>query len=327
MACQFVLLNHNLDYLTVCNCATPDILVIDGDSGKIQSRICSAGFTLGVKAEVDFEPLMVRVPVRQGDRIILFSNGAYQAQNELGEFFGQSGVEQYLSQSVNGHTCRESLIHALDSFCQAVPQPDDISFMEISCHPDIFPADESEHELTSTVTHSTKNPVNSVPCKNGWKYHFQLEGSRLHKVNPVPIIIAHLQELENLVSHRQTLFTILTELYVNAMDHGILKLDSSLKQSPEGFDRYFKQREKNLAETTDGWISFSLRIEQSGDCSRMRIRVEDSGSGFDSAININSLDRNEHYHGRGIMLLLELCESVRYIGCGNEVEVIYTWPN
>jgi len=41
---------------------------------------------------------------------------------------------------------------------------------------------------------------------------------------------------------------ILSELFNNALDHGILKLDSSLKQHEEGMEKYFDERAKTLGQ-------------------------------------------------------------------------------
>jgi hypothetical protein len=117
----------------------------------------------------------------------------------------------------------------------------------------------------------------------------------------------------------------LTELYVNALDHGILQLDSSLKKGEDGFTRYFQQREHRLQSLTEGEIRISLRLYTQHRGGYMVIQVEDSGHGFD----INGVVLQEVpgtlFSGRGIMLVRSLCKQLHYAHPGNKAEAIYVW--
>ena len=155
-----------------------------------------------------------------------------------------------------------------------------------------------------------------------------LKNNRLRETNPVPIIINQIMEMEGIESERQTLFTVLTELYVNALDHGVLGLDSSLKSDPAGFALYFQEREKRLTNLSDGHVIFHIAIEQNEEIRSIMMKVEDSGSGFDYS-NINMPDPQNHtgLSGRGILLVRDLCESLDYLGRGNISEAIYSWKS
>jgi hypothetical protein len=48
--------------------------------------------------------------------------------------------------------------------------------------------------------------------------------------------------------HRERIYMVLAELFFNALDHGLLKLDSRLKETPQGFGEYYSQRTKRLAD-------------------------------------------------------------------------------
>jgi two-component sensor histidine kinase len=133
-------------------------------------------------------------------------------------------------------------------------------------------------------------------------------------------------EMEGIESERQSLFTILTELYVNALDHGVLGLDSALKSSPSGFERYFREREQRMLQMVQGRVAFNLSVEQQGPYRSMLIRVEDSGNGFDYQDRLtNNPRQNTGFSGRGILLLEDLCESLQYKGNGSVAEAIYSW--
>jgi two-component sensor histidine kinase len=42
-------------------------------------------------------------------------------------------------------------------------------------------------------------------------------------------------EIQGLIEHRESIFLIVTELFANALEHGLLGLDSKMKQSADGF--------------------------------------------------------------------------------------------
>lgn len=48
------------------------------------------------------------------------------------------------------------------------------------------------------------------------------------------------------------IFTIIKELFVNALDHGLLGLDSNIKNGPDGFSNYVVERQKRLEAMTEG---------------------------------------------------------------------------
>ena len=53
---------------------------------------------------------------------------------------------------------------------------------------------------------------------------------------------------------------VVVELINNAIDHGVLKLESALKAEANGFTRYYKERERRLADLNSGWIEVSIEI-------------------------------------------------------------------
>jgi signal transduction histidine kinase len=144
-------------------------------------------------------------------------------------------------------------------------------------------------------------------------------------VDPLPLLIQAMNDVEGLRSHRERLFTILAELYSNALEHGLLRLDSDLKATPAGFSDYYRQRDARLARLQSGFITFDLEHAPLPQGGRLVIRVTDSGPGFDLTQVERRLDHNTGYRGRGIPLVRTLCESVRYRGRNNIAEATYVW--
>ncbi|MDO9239185.1 MAG: ATP-binding protein, partial [Methylicorpusculum sp.] len=173
------------------------------------------------------------------------------------------------------------------------------------------------------ITQTERTSIDVVPL--AWKTSLEFEPSALRKVNPVPIVMNSIMEIQGLKAHREALYVIVSELFTNALEHGLLDLDSSLKQTPDGSMQFYELREQKLQQLSEGKITISLShlpVSQGG---QLIIEVQDSGKGFDfnpEALNDNCMDT---YYGRGMILLKKLCQSFEYIGSGNQVKATYEW--
>ncbi len=122
--------------------------------------------------------------------------------------------------------------------------------------------------------------------------------------------------------HSGSLFVVLSEFYNNALDHGVLGLPSSLKDEPDGIERYLGERSARLASLVGGCVD--IRIETIEHGPALRIRVRDSGDGFDTA-GIVPAGRSgvEPPHSRGLSLVRTICRSVEFNADGNEAVAVY----
>jgi two-component system, HptB-dependent secretion and biofilm response regulator len=158
-----------------------------------------------------------------------------------------------------------------------------------------------------------------------WDMSFEVKPTSFKIFDPLAMLLNVLMEVPSLRGFSSTLYTILAELYTNALDHGVLKLDSSLKKSAEGFAEYYRLREERIARVSEGFVRVYITHLTNSDGGTLKVRIEDSGEGFnhskDTAGNLNSFG----YSGRGIALVEKLCSSVHYYGVGNIAEVEFSW--
>jgi hypothetical protein len=254
MATQFITVANTLDHVSVCNCGMPDILLLSENSGKIKHRIPSNGLPLGITEDIEFHDFTEVVNIKSGDRILLVSDGLTEAVNENCEQFGTHRFEQAISNSVAGKSVVDAVSQFLNQHCGNATQADDISLAEIPCIKELLP--NINTELTNTINELDNN---TEPKTDGSiDFILTLQGDRLCDADPIPLLINHLNEIEGLGGHRRILYTILTELYTNALDHGVLNLQSSLKDTPDGFTQYYSEREKRLETLSDGHIRICL---------------------------------------------------------------------
>jgi len=162
-----------------------------------------------------------------------------------------------------------------------------------------------------------------------WHFSLELQSHTLRDFDPLLLLqhlFVHSRELE---AHKEALYTVLAELYFNALDHGILQLDSALKHDVKGFADYYELREGLLNNLTEGYIQFSLQHISTPAGGDLIIEVCDSGSGFDYATYmnkaVNKTSPTTTYSGRGISLIRALCRELTYLEPGNKVRVLYQW--
>lgn len=157
-----------------------------------------------------------------------------------------------------------------------------------------------------------------------WKTSIKLQAETLRDTDPLPDIIQSICALQGMQEHTAYIAVILTELFSNALDYGLLNLDSNLKSNKAGFFNYYANRQQALSFLSEGWIKISCEFWQNETQNKLIIEFQDSGNGF----NVNSikheLKHNNALNGRGIYLVNALCEKVSYFGCGNHVQIIYS---
>lgn len=321
MATQFVTISHTLDHVYVSNCGMPEILIINGSGNQIKHRTPSLGIPLGISSDIDFNDFIEVVKITPGDRILLASDGVTEAINDRKEQFGSHRLEAAITNRRAGESAIAAISNSLDIHCGEALQADDISLAEIPCNTDLLP------DINTELPHETYNAdhVTESMVSGSVDFSLTLYGKRLCDADPIPLLINHIHEIDGLGGHRRILYTILTELYANALDHGVLGMNSSLKETQDGFTHYFTEREQRLEGLADGYIRINLSSRSSADGGEIVINVKDSGAGFDfEHYRFDTTDYSRLF-GRGLQLLNELCSSLRFIEPGNQVEAVYSW--
>ena len=299
--------------VTVWNGGMPDGLVVRRPEGIIR-RLPSKHLPLGLLNADQFDASTDTIEVSSGDCIYLYSDGLIEARNSEGDMFGADRLEQQVRDAPATADICERIQQVLTCFCAGEPAHDDIALFQLTCDP----------SLSSEEPRDLARPLGDNASRN-WHIELSLEADALHRVDPLPTLMRTLTDVQDLAQHAQTIFTILAELVTNAIDHGLLGLDSALKATPDGFVKYYEQRDRRLAELRHGVLRIHLAHDRKESGGRLAMKVEDSGPGFDFHAVLPSMDTNQHYSGRGIPLLRSLCKSLTYRGNGNSVEAVYVW--
>lgn len=294
----------------------PDVYIYRVKSRQIEC-IKSRSLPLGVLSDERFKVESEIYELDYGDRLYLWSDGIHEAKNESGEMFGSEELQRIFKKNVVPNRLFEEIKVGVREYTGGKAQDDDYTMAEvIMVTPEII--EDQAQEIKAKKAASSQMVMD-------WTISCELRTDTLKTFNPLPLITHIIMEVPGLKAHSGKLYTILSELYSNALEHGILGLSSNLKASAAGFSQYYRERDERLKAMDIGMVTVVLTHTPCKDGGQLLIRIEDSGDGFDYKPKINNDHKTEGYSGRGIPLVRTLCESLEYKGKGNIVEAVYTW--
>ncbi len=298
--------------IKIWNGGLPDCYLHRASNGEVET-IRSTHLPLGVLDNMSFKDDCLHIEMEPNDRLYMWSDGIIESRNAQGEMFGEERLMKLFKDTTSSTPVFDRILTAVHEYSQG-ERDDDLSMIELSM---------------ANPSDVANNSLEYEPQRYGgmleWSLDLELKPSTFRMFDPLPLLLNILVEVPGLRSHSGTLYTILAELYSNALEHGVLGLDSEWKKTPEGFAKYYAERKARVDQLQGGYVRFSLDHQVMGDGGALRIGVEDSGDGFQHQENINNTHKSVGYSGRGIPLISTLCDSLRYIGNGNRVEAVFRW--
>lgn len=317
IAATLVAINFRERYVTVWNGGNPGPLLVRPDGG-VRIHFNRHHFPLGVVDDDEFDGTVDAHVVNPHDHLLLFSDGLIELEDAAGTALGVEGLGRALD-GLPAAARLPRLTEIVHGLTGGKPPRDDISIAHIA--------------LTDTPNPVPAAPLGESPAPfntSDWRLVLRLGATDLKRLDAVPLILGAIEQFEGVRPFAGRLFLVLSELFNNALDHGLLRLSSSLKVGPEGMDVFLDERSRRLARLAAGAVEFELVLRQSLEQSPvLHIGCADTGPGFDHEEQVRAA-RGEptgedmlEGHGRGIPLLLRVCEEVRYSGAGNRVDVTF----
>lgn len=293
-------LNKTADQLSVWSGGMPPAVIIDSQ-GFRKDVIPSQHPPLADIDELDFCQDVAVYPMKATDRVILVTDSLAAVENYEHIAFGE---ERFLGLFVGNRSSGfETVLKAYNDFTEGAPQSTDFALAEIFCNPALMP-----------TAQSNKKTAVSIP----WQLVSRLNADDLKAVSPVPQLVKFLSNAVGLDVHQDYISTILSELFNNALEHGLLGLSSEMKLTEDGFLEYYMQRENRLAELDQGWIEVGITLLQR----QVEISIHDSGPGFDYQ-SLQSADEDNAF-GRGMSIIKSVCDTFQYSHGGAKVVVQYS---
>ncbi len=297
--------------------------------------IRSTNLPLGILANREFDHTPKRYDIAEHDRIFLWSDGILEARSASGEMFGEERLQSILDSGLPVEAVFDSILDPVKRHLGEGVGDDDVSMVSLE-----MPSAEQAQELLSRAPKSRGSLAD-------WAMELKLNTSSLKTFEPLQLLLNVISEVPHLRQSSSVLYTVMSELFNNAVEHGVLDLPSSLKSSPEGFNEYYTLRKERLAALQAGWVTIEFEHALQKNGGLLTIRFRDSGKGFiqNDPADQNATDQssvaienspqeskmqttqpiNAQYFGRGLKLIESLCEQINICAPGNCVEAVFKW--
>ena len=295
----------------VWNGGNPDALFVNS-KGDVVMRWSSRHPPLGILPAVLFSGVTETVVFQEPGDLVMSSDGLTEAENRAGEWLGIDGVIKLLSTLDNSEARFQHLQDGVTAHLQGLPGRDDIS-----CLMATVPINRRRQ-----FRFAAPQMINQSQFAE-WRLDVSYNAQELRYIDVVPAVLGLVTQVHALREHQGALFLVLSELFNNSLDHGLLGLDSMTKTWIGGFEIYMQQRADRLAKLDHGRVELSFLLHQDESRAVLDITLSDSGPGFDYQNRLQDSsalsESNEQTFGRGIALVKSLCDQIVYSGIGNKV--------
>jgi len=300
--------------VSIWNGGLPEMYVFSNEESKITNTVESSSLPLGIVDSNNLNVMETVLKLNTGDCIIVHSDGVIETDNLAGDFFGNKRLEAIIESSIPNGTFIDDVMTSVLEFRGDEIQKDDLTVVQFKFDWDFLNSIETEKIISG-----------QYKAASNWNFTLKIEHDTLKHTDPIPLIVQFITELQGVELHKGNLFTILSELIVNSLEHGVLMLDSSIKSTPDGFVEFYQQRQIRLDELSSGWIIINIKNKPKNNGGEICIKVSDSGKGFDFDTLMKNKDTKRGNFGRGLSLIEDLSSGVNYYQDNNLLEVFYEW--
>ena len=314
VAAQLVAVDTREGVISVWNGGMPTAFMLDG-FGHHFMEFPLTHPPFGMVSDDDFDDRIEQHAFTRGEQLVLVTDGLLEAVGPLGKRFGEEGLAASLVGLPRSQR-RKELMAAIDVHLAGEAPADDMTLLLIDCEKEAIPA----HPLPAKVV---------SPRQLGhWHFELLIGVNEFSHIDVVPLLLDVVGRFESMQGKTGELFVILSELFNNALDHGILRLDSRLKHAHDGLETWLLLREERLTALSHGEICIAVAQVNEGGRLWLRVHCRDSGPGFDVASSLARLAQqsqehvDERMHGRGLALIKRMAERLSFNESGNEVTVL-----
>ena len=284
-------------HITLWQGGMPQVLVVSDDR-KIVRYLPSQHMALGILEAHEFESECEHIEMVPGDKLVMYSDGLIEATDPQGNMLNEEGVEYWCQHTEQ--LSAKSLFDYAASYSGSHTFNDDVSIVLFTSQP---------LNIAQSLSY-----VDDIPCR----LQLTLDAKHLKQDDIVSSVFSKLLQLSAIQNIRSTFFTVFSEMFNNALEHGILNMNSLVKNSPQGFQYYYEQRAELLSKLTRGTVR--ICVEYIPSQQQVLLCVEDSGAGLDDAIYFEQ--PSEMNFGRGLALINALTAKVWFEQGGNKINCL-----
>ncbi|MFT4653526.1 MAG: response regulator of citrate/malate metabolism [Patiriisocius sp.] len=296
-------INFQTQSMLLFNGGMPDIICVRHD--RTLQRIPSGSLALGIMEPDDFEHGIITLETHPLRSLFFFSDGLIEQQNPFGEEFGMNRTMEVLAQWDSKEGLLSRMVDHFTVFNEMNELQDDLSICDLQIDKLMG---KHIYEKKSEDNNKTGKIIASV----------RLEGNLIAASDIIGMFDGLMRSIDVVGDLRQKAFTVFAELISNALDHGVLDLDSGLKNDFTGFAEYLALKEERLLNIkVEDVLEMSFTYIPSSQ--EMMFSIIDSGSGYEFETSKEIQDGA--LSGRGIALINKLCKQVYVQAPGNHTSV------
>jgi two-component system, HptB-dependent secretion and biofilm response regulator len=296
--------------IRIWNGGNPSCHLVD-EQGDLVRRFGSRHMALGILDDAQFDAQVETCACETNCQLIMVSDGLVEARNADGQVFGEERLTALAAEALPRVRMR-ALRSAVHGHLHYQEPGDDISLVIAACSRSSAPP-----ALPPMYEHSPE----SEPQINS-RMELVLGVEQLKDSDVVPELCSLFKQLGLIGANHSTTFVVLRELIDNALDHGLLGLESALEDAGDEHEAYLTERARRLARLEHGSIQIqSERISAPGG-SFLRLVVKHSGkaSDLERYLGAGTPRPGADRRGRGIAIMRSLCTRLEYRDGWREVE-------
>ena len=309
VAAALVHIRRGRNEICVWNGGIPVVVWID--QGEIQCEFTSRHMALGILEDDAFDAHVESWAMPASGSLLMCTDGLLEEPNLQGECFSRQRLDRLIA--ARPQSLISEIFAALDNHSAGQGYRDDVSVCLLS------PAD----MVPGGVCSLDGLPVQSwyEDELSSFSWSVSLSGKKIAKCELSPLCNKFLQYVGISQYSCQMAFIVVSEMVHNAIDHGLLGLDSAIKAQPDGFTRYFHLCEQRLGQLQGSdQVELQLSLETTPEGAELAIVVKDTGPGWDYQGHTQVGD--EHVYGRGLMLVRGLAKRLQIYPPGNHIRVV-----
>ncbi|HJW02144.1 MAG TPA: SpoIIE family protein phosphatase [Azospira sp.] len=304
--------------IQVWNGGNPAPFLLAGQ-GLSDLTFSCAHLPLGILPDDSFDPGLETQCLAVAHQLVIYSDGVVEAESPRGEPFGR---ERLVASLLDGRT-EERLpraVAAIDQHLAARSARDDLSLILVHCERQ---SGRQQARVRRWLPPLSPLSQQQSACAN-LQVGLTLSAEELRQMDPVPLLLGMVKQFPWGQQHASQIFRILSELFNNALDHGILGLDASLKGQGGGFEFYLAERARRLAELVHAQLEVAIHQVSTAASSCLHIRVRDSGTEFArQAMAADLAMEGAPHRGWDLQQVRSLCSKVEFRAREREVVAYY----
>ncbi|MDX1796039.1 MAG: fused response regulator/phosphatase [Hydrogenovibrio sp.] len=312
-SCVMVQIQPDRKMAAIFNAGMQPVIQLNSVTREVQLHH-SISLPLGIltSEELNFNP--VKVTISEEDKFILYTDGLVESMNEEKEMFGVQRVVEMVQNDPEMPLVR--LSQAAKVFCNATEFDDDVSIAKLRLREILA--------LSNDNLMAASNRM--IVAASAWRLRFEFSHENIQSnQNPIEGVVDAIMAMQPLVEFKEELFVVISELYHNAVEHGLLELDSMIKNEENGFMLFTQLKQQRLQAMTEGNVVIELeQIPQGEHAADILVHVSHSGvPNYD--IKLNETIESTQFSGRGLFLITRLCETLTFNEGATAATARYRW--